>query len=79
VKVLHAVHDVWVGIAPLVLQAHGLEEVLHGVQGEHVEVGGPAAVLVNDEAALVLVDPLRVRPVVLLIDLNTKNLFIKYY
>ena len=70
-RALHAVHNVGVGVAPLVLQAHGLEEVLHGVQGEDVELGGAAAELVEDEAALVLVHPLLVRRVVLLVQLNT--------
>jgi hypothetical protein len=67
VEVLQVVHDVRVGVTPLVLQAHGLEEVLHGVEGEHVELRGAAAVLVQDEAALVLVDTLLVGAVVLLV------------
>ena len=69
-KVLHAVHDVRVGVAPLVLQAHGLEEVLHGVEGEDAELCGGAGVLVDDEAALVLVDSLLVGAVVLLVQLR---------
>ena len=75
VKVLHAVHDVRVGVAPLVLQAHGLEEVLHGVEGEDAELGGGAGVLVDDEAALVLVDALLVGAVVLLVQLRGGKTF----
>ncbi len=68
---LEGLHDVRVGVAPPVLQAHPLEVVLRGGgQAEDVEVRGSPAVLVHHEAVLLLVDALLVGLVVLLIQLK---------
>ncbi len=68
---LEGLHDVRVGVAPPVLQAHPLQVVLRGGgQAEHVEVRGAPAVLVQHKAILLLVDALLVGLVVLLVHLK---------
>ncbi len=67
---LQGLHDVWIGVAPPVLQAHPLQVVLGGGgEAEDVEVRGSAAVFVHHEAVLLLVDALLVGLVVLLVQL----------
>ena len=74
VEARHAVHHAAVGVAALVLQLHGLQEVVVRLEGEHVELrGGAARVLVDDEVAALRVDALLVGVVLLLVDLQHKK------
>ena len=71
VEARHAVHHAAVGVAALVLQLHGLQEVVVRLEGEHVELrGGAARVLVDDEVAALRVDSLLMGVVLLLVDLQ---------
>ena len=66
----HTVHHAAVDVASLVLNLHRLEEVVVGLQGEHVELSVlSASVFVDDEMSSLRVDDLLVGVVLLLVDL----------
>ena len=64
------VHDVAEHVPPPILQGHALQIVLERVDGVHVELRLPPGELVQGEVAVVLVNIILMRSILLLIDLK---------
>ena len=69
-KAGHAIHHTVVHIASLVMQVHGLQEVVVGLQGEHVELRVCSGVLVNDEMSPFRIYSFLMRVIFFLINLK---------
>ena len=67
-----AIHHTVVQVPSFIVEVHGLEEVVVGLEGEHIELCVSARVLVDDEVSSLRVDSFLVWVVLLLINLQTK-------
>ena len=67
-----AIHLAVVQVASFVVKIHRLEGVVVGLQGEHIELGILARVLVDDKVTPLRVNTLLMRMIFLLVNLKRK-------
>ena len=67
-----AIHHAVVQVASFVVKIHRLEEVVVGLQGEHIELGVLSRVLVDDKVAPLRVNTLLMGMIFLLVNLKRK-------
>ena len=67
-----AIHHAVVQVASFVMEVHRLEEVVIGLQGEHIELRVLARVLIDDEVTPLRVNALLMGMIFLLVNLQRK-------